>query len=135
MLAAPHVDHVRVGRGDGDRTDAARLEVAVGDVAPRDAGVVGAPDALRPVIPAKYVSGIEGIPSIALARPPRDGPTFRQRIAWKTVVSKAVVAGAAASVAASLRLDGERKGEERDEERGGCVEDHSAQSGTDTERV
>ena len=44
LLAHADVDHVRVGWRDGDRADRTTAEVAVGDVAPVDAGVVGAPE-------------------------------------------------------------------------------------------
>ncbi len=64
MLAAPHVDHVGVGRGDRDGADGARLEEAVGDVAPRQPGVVGAPE------PA---SGVADEVRQRLRRDPDDG--------------------------------------------------------------
>ena len=44
MFAHPDIDDVRVALGDGDRTDRAGLEIAVRDVPPADAHVLGLPE-------------------------------------------------------------------------------------------
>ena len=76
MLAHTGVDHVRIARRHGERADGAVAQLAVGDVAPADAGVVGAPDA---------AAGVAGEEGERLSRYAGDGDAtaaaFRSRVA------------------------------------------------------
>ncbi len=71
-LARAGVEHVRVGRGDGERADGRRGEEAVGDAPPVDAGVGRLPD--TPGHPAE----VEGV-RVVVAPGDRDHPAAPER--------------------------------------------------------